>query len=147
MGKYKKPGKFILTAILLIFLAGCDENQHCKRIETGPVNIIIYPNSTEYQQLNVPGGWLYLTAYPPSKGILVYRYSNYEFRAYERTCPYDPEDPNAIILADSSGLFAYDTVCGSRFLLTDGYPIDGPAQCPLTQFYTSYDGNKLRIYY
>jgi len=140
----------VITFGIIAFLIpySCEDTKKCPRIETGPVDITIFPNSTEYQELNVIGGWVHLTSRPPSKGIIVYRSSQDEFMAYERSCPYHPENPDARVTVDEDfGNIAKDTVCGSLFILTDGYPIDGPASCPLTQYNTSYDGVRLRIFY
>lgn len=139
----------VSAAILFLGLCwGCSDYQQCKRIETGPVDITIYPNSTEYQELNVSGGWVHLTSRHPSKGIIVYRNSQNDFKAYERACPHAPEDPDAIVSVEQdNGMAASDSVCGTRFLLVDGHPFDGPEPCPLTEYRTDYDGYRLRIYY
>jgi len=145
----KTPRTFtiLVVSFFMIFNAGCGDEKHCQQYSDVPVNITIYPNSTEYQELNTVNGWLYLTAPRPSKGIIVYRTGLDHFRAYDRTCPHDPENPDAILQVDKETvLFAYDTVCGSRFILTSGYPLDGPAKCPMIQYRTSYDGNRLRIF-
>lgn len=139
--------KFLILSLSILFSVGCGDEKHCKQYADIPVNISINPNSTEYQELNNVGGWVYLTARKPSKGIIVYRSTLNHFQAYERTCPHDPENPDAILEVDEETvLFAYDSVCGSRFILTDSYPFDGPAQCPMMQYRTSYDGQTLRIY-
>lgn len=139
----------IFTGIIAMSLQySCEDTKKCRRIETGPVDITVYPNSTEYQELNAVGGWAHITSRPPSKGIIVYRVSQNEFMAYERACPFHPNNPDArVTVEEDFGNIARDTVCGSRFILTDGYPIEGPASCPLTQYNTSYDGSRLRIFY
>ncbi|MDZ7774787.1 MAG: hypothetical protein U5L09_03800 [Bacteroidales bacterium] len=98
--KTKKARKIItIPALLLILILwqGCSDYQQCKRIETGPVDITIYPNSTEFQELNVVNGYVHLTSRPPSKGIIVYRYSQDQFKAYERSCPHAPDNPDAVV--------------------------------------------------
>lgn len=136
------------TALFANFFTGCSDKEQCKRIQTGPLDITIYPNATEYQELNVVNGYVHLTGRPPGKGIIVYRFSQDVFKAYERSCPHAPNDAEAIVTVDEeSGMFAYDSICQTRFLLTDGYPFDGPTPCPLTEYRTSYDGSRLRIYY
>ncbi len=145
-----KIKKYILFTVLfstIVSLWSCSGSDECKQLEIGYVDFYIYPNSTEYQELNVINGWVHLTAPPPSKGIIVYRYSNNSFMAYERTCPHDKNNKHAIVTVDEeTGMFAKDTVCNTRYIITDGYPLDGPGVCPLTQYKTSYDGERLRIY-
>jgi nitrite reductase/ring-hydroxylating ferredoxin subunit len=99
-----------------------------------------------YSELNIVGGWVYLTAEQPSRGIIVYRFSMDEFRAYERTCPYDPDHAAARVEVEATDVTAVDSLCGSKFLLTDGQPFKGPATLPLKQYQTYYDGNTLHIY-
>jgi len=99
-----------------------------------------------YSQLNVVGGWVYLTADAPSRGIIVYKLSQDEFKAYERICPYDPDMINARVQVEKSSVTGIDSLCGSRFILTDGQPFKGPATLPLKQYQTAYDGNTLHIY-
>jgi|AntRauTorcE11898_2_1112593.scaffolds.fasta_scaffold01575_8 nitrite reductase/ring-hydroxylating ferredoxin subunit len=149
--KTKKARKIITIPALLLTLLlwqGCSDYQQCKRIETGPVDITIYPNSTEFQDLNVVNGYVHLTSRPPSKGIIVYRYSQDQFKAYERSCPHAPDNPDAVVtVEEDNGMVATDSVCGTRFLLIDGSPFEGPESCPLTEYRTDYDGFRLRIYY
>ncbi len=148
--KYMKKAKnILLIAVLLITfgLWGCDPSQECVDVKKAYVDFYIYPNSTEYQELNAINGWVHLTAPNPSKGIIVYRYSHNLFMAYERTCPHDKNNPHAIVSVDEkTGMFAKDTICNTRYIITDGYPLDGPGICPLTQYKTSFDGERLRIY-
>ncbi|MCF8309737.1 MAG: hypothetical protein K9I68_12070 [Bacteroidales bacterium] len=146
--KYKKHLlKGILSILLISLTVSCDKENQCEILADVPVNITIYPNSTEYQELNTVNGWLYLTARKPSKGIIVFRAGPDRFKAYERTCPHDPENPDARLQVDEeTTLIAYDTVCGSQFVLTTGQPFDGPAQCPMKEYQTNYNGNELRIY-
>jgi nitrite reductase/ring-hydroxylating ferredoxin subunit len=110
------------------------------------VDIYIKPNSTEYLELNPVGGWVYLTAQYPSRGILVYRISMDEFMAYERTCPHDPDKDCARIQVESSGTTAVDSCCMSRYIMHDGSPFQGPSKRPLKQYRTNYDGITLHIF-
>jgi hypothetical protein len=83
------------------------------------------------------------------RGIIIYRASDIEFMAYERTCTYDPDETCSKLYIDpNSSLFAVDTCCGSTFLLLDGSPTTGPATISLKQYRTLYDAanSKLRVY-
>jgi hypothetical protein len=131
---------------MLFFLAigvGCKKDK-TDTIPTTPVNFYIEPNSTMYLQLNIPGGWLYLTG--GTRGILVYRITNDEFRAFDRACPNEPTNTNAYIKVESSNTTAIDSLCGSRFVLLDGSVIKGPATRGLLQYNAVYDGQYLHIY-
>lgn len=132
--------------LILILVPSCAKDKDYDEIPFAHVNIYINPNSTFYFELNNQGGWIYLVAEQPSRGILVYRVSQNEFMAYERTCPYDPFEPDARIEVEASNITCACPVCESKFILLDGTPFDGPARRPLKQYRTSYNGNILHIY-
>ena len=157
MKRLMKTRTLFLGAIVLfagaIALEGCNKDENAL-IDPGYVNITINPNSPEYIELNNVGGWAYLYANPPSRGIIVYRFTQDEFKAYERTPTYKPEqcctttstESCARIIVDDSGILAVDTCSGSEYLLLDGSVTKGPATIPLYAFKTVYDGNMLQIY-
>jgi hypothetical protein len=115
------------------------------------VNITINPNSTEYQGINTVGGWIYIpqSLVPPeSRGIIVYRITQNEFMAYERTPPYEPDqccnaDGCTALIVDMP--FVDDTCTGSQYQILDGSPFDGPSNIPLIRYTTYYDGLVLQI--
>lgn len=107
------------------------------------MNFFIDPNSTEYLDLNAPGGWVYVTG--GYRGILIYRLTITEFLAYERTCPYDPEIPEARVEVEESEVTCACPVCGSKYILLDGSPFEGPSPYLLKQYRTTYDGSLLYI--
>ncbi|MDD2527156.1 MAG: Rieske (2Fe-2S) protein [Lentimicrobiaceae bacterium] len=126
---------------LLIIFTGCDKENEATQIPYIYVNFEIYPNTLDF----IPEtGYIYVTG--GYKGIIIYRLFSDEFMAYERACPHDPLVEGARIQVESSGIIAVDSVCGSRFLLTDGSPLKGsPATRPLKQYRTNYDGYVLRV--
>ncbi|HRY31536.1 MAG TPA: hypothetical protein P5531_01055 [Bacteroidales bacterium] len=137
----------LLTGVLLVQIAGgCKKDKKYDPVPYAYVNIFIDPNSTLYQNLNVIGGYEYLYVDPPSRGIIVYRISESEFVAFERTCPYDPAAACARVQVESSGITAIDSCCMSRYILLDGSPFSGPATLSLKQYQTYYNGNLLHIF-
>jgi len=129
----------------------------CKKENDDPlpyaiVNIRIEPNSTLYINLNTVGGYEYLTADYPSRGIIVYRISVTEFVAFERTCPHDPdaccsvEEGCSRLIVDKGGLIIKDECCESTYLILDGSNVEGPSVKPLKRYNTSFDGKTLHIY-
>ena len=127
---------FILVSTILFFYS-CDENNN--PIPNVYVDIYIDLTDPLYYDLQSVGGFVYITG--GVNGILIYRTSADEFRAYDRTCPYDP-DIGRIVVNDAS-LNAIDSVgCKSEFsLLLDGAVSQGPAQFPLKQYQCIYDRN------
>ncbi len=127
---------FVLLLNLFLF-SSCDENKN--PIPTVYVDIYIDLNDTQYYDLQSVGGYVYITG--GVNGILIYRSSADEFRAYDRTCPYDPDIGRVIV--NDSRLNAVDSVgCKSEFsLLLDGAVSQGPSQFPLKAYTCIYDIN------
>lgn len=139
-----KKIKFI-TYVFILFIGfnQCNGYEH-ETIPRVKVNFTIYPDDVNYLDLNHSGGYVYLTG--GVAGIIVYRVDQTTFLAYDRACPYDWEDMDAWICVEESGLTLIDENCGSRFNILDGSVINGPAQFPLLNYKTSYDGRRLRVY-
>ena len=142
------------ASILILFLFSCGKNDS-PPIEVGYVNFQIYPNSTEYLQLNNVGGWAYVSANAPSRGIIIYRMSIDEFKAFERTPTYKPDScciyyenlaECTRLIVDESSFFALDTCGGTKYLLLDGSIIEGPGSYPMVQYNTRFDGETLFVY-
>lgn len=130
---------FLLVIIPLSFNS-CGKDENRDQIPYVYVNFVMYPNTIDF----IPDGqWVYVSG--GYKGIIIYRPQSDEFHAYERACPYDPLTEGAQVIVEPSGLIAVDTVCGSRFVLLDGSPIEGPAKIPLKQYRTSWDGYALTV--
>ncbi|HLO91474.1 MAG: Rieske (2Fe-2S) protein [Chloroflexota bacterium] len=133
--------KITAIFILLISTFSCSKDENRDLIPYVYVNFTMYPNTIDFI---ATGQWAYVTG--GYKDIIIYRPMEDEFMAFERACPYDPLTENARVNVEPSGLIAVDTVCGSRFLLTDGSPIEGPSKIPLKQYRTSWDGYALQVY-
>lgn len=143
-------------ALLCTFmiLSGCGDKDENSPI--APVDITLDPNSTIYQGLNIPGGWLYLNESDgviyPSRGIIVYRLTMDQFLAFERTPPYKPDSccstsgTNCTRLIVEDDTFVVDTCTNSTFLLIDGSPFEGPARRNLWQYVAEYDGYLLYVH-
>ena len=99
-------------------------------------------NSFDYSTLNNFGGYVYISG--GVRGIIVYRKSVSEYLAFERDCPYQPQDSCALVSVDPSTLYMIDTCCSSKFDF-DGNPIAGPARFPLLQYNTYLNQNYLII--
>lgn len=145
---------FLILVPAIVVHYSCD-NDDPPPIEVGYVNFQIYPNSTEYIQLNNVGGYAYVTANEPSRGIIIYRLSYDEFKAYERTPTYKPDSCCVYyenfaectrLIVDESTVFTLDTCSGTKYLLLDGSIVEGPASYPMVQYNTKYDGETLYVY-
>ena len=133
-----------LIMLPFLVLVSCKKENPQLTIPEVYVNFFINPNSTEYLELNSPGGWVTVTG--GYRGILIYRLTLEEFFAYERTCPWDPGEEGARIEVEESGITVVCPVCGSKYILLDGSPFEGPSTYLLKQYRTTYDGSLLYVY-
>ncbi len=80
-------------------------------------------------------------------GIIIYRESDLEFYAYDRTCTLWPEHDEAVI-EDSTFFGVFECPdCRSTYLLMNGAePNSGPARYPLVDYRTSIQGDVLHIF-
>jgi nitrite reductase/ring-hydroxylating ferredoxin subunit len=134
---------FLLMALITMMTFSCKKEEQAPEIPYVYVNFILNPNGTEYIHLNVVNGWE--TVRGGYNGILVFRKSVSEFSAFERACPYDPLVAGAQVRVDESGITCFCPVCGSKFILVDGTPYEGPSHFSLKQYSTVYDGAMLYI--
>jgi nitrite reductase/ring-hydroxylating ferredoxin subunit len=133
----------ILLFLIATFSYGCKKEEKPPDIPYVYVNFSLNPNGTEYINLNPVNGWE--TVYGGYNGILIFRKSLNEFAAFERTCPYDPLVEGAKVSVEPSGITCACPVCGSKFIMVDGTPFEGPSRYPLKQYSAIYDGSMLYI--
>lgn len=133
------------TAVLFLILSSnsCEKGT-ASGIPYVPVNYQLTVSNPEFSPLLAVGGWLYIGG--GSRGIIIYRASPDEFRAFDRHCTFQVND-NCRVDMESTDVTALDEeCCESKFLIIDGAPIDGPANIGLHQYNTSFDGNTLLIF-
>ena len=136
---FKSTLKGILFGLFLL-LVSCGDETDRTEIPYIYVNFVIYPNTLHF----IPeGGYVYSSG--GYKGLIIYRPLSDQFMVYERACPYDPLEDDARVVVEDNGIIAIDSLCGSRFILTDGSPINGPATTGLKQYRTRYDGYSLTV--
>jgi nitrite reductase/ring-hydroxylating ferredoxin subunit len=130
----------------IVMIAGafaCKKEEQAPEIPYVYVNFSLNPNGTQYINLNVVNGWE--TVVGGYNGILIFRKALDEFSAFERACPYDPVTKGAQIRVDDSGITCYCPVCGSKYIMVDGTPYEGPSHFPLKAYTAVYDGGMLYV--
>jgi hypothetical protein len=134
--------KFLFILPMIFFFTDCKkEHQYVPNVY---VNLTVYVNDPQNIVLTTTGGWKYFPG--GNKGVIVYRKGINEFVAFERTCPYLPDEAASIVEVDTTNnIVMKDVSCSSQFLLSDGSPISGPAVIPLRQFHCVFDGTTLRV--
>ena len=133
---------FSLFLFILLISINCRKQQDI--VPNITVDIYLNMADPNFININAIGGAINITG--GSKGILVYRKSLTEFMAYDRNCTYQPSNSCARVQIDKSLIMAIDSCCGSKFLLTDGTVITGPAPIPLKTYRTTFDGNVVHIF-
>lgn len=148
---YYKKAKNILfilfTFTILSLLSSCaKENPVDKLIPYVRVDLQINPLSPQFvPDLSTAGNWAYLNG--GHRGIIIYNAGFGEYRAYERTAPYNyPNASSCKVSVDDSGFLAEDPCSGSKYSMLDGTPYEGPALLSLKQYRTQFDGVYLRIF-
>lgn len=140
------PAAGIIIIVCCALLNSCNKESN-GRLPLPPVNISIDPNSTIYQEINIAGGWMYLdetnNVLPPSRGIIVYRLSEDQFVAFERTPPFKPDSCcNAAKTICTALIVDYpyvlDTCTNSKYLILDGSQVSGPSNISLGMYVTEF---------
>ena len=162
MMKHLKLHLLILICVLP-FLQGCKEHPENPNRPLLLYPITIYPNTMQYQELNVVGGYVYLTpeAESTSRGLIVYRESETEFLAYDRMPPNYPDactdnqgNTKRLIVdfpfvVDKCNNAYYNILNGEIIVVEPdkipSFPVEGEVIYPLIQYHTLFDGSKLTI--
>jgi nitrite reductase/ring-hydroxylating ferredoxin subunit len=141
MNKVFKCFFYCTALILFASFIGCKKDNNA--VPVVYTDVYLYTTDPAFSPLNSISGYAYVAG--GSKGIIVFRKSQTEFMAYDRHCPYQVDKGN-MVTVDASGLLAADAACGSKFLMTDGSPNQGPAVNSLKLYQTSFDGTVLHIF-
>ena len=135
-----KPAKYLMILILLFFSCG-DENNYIRNVY---VDVEIDLSLPEFSNLNTVGNSLFIEG--GNKGIIIYRYSNYEYKIYDRNCSYEPNLECSYIDSVNS-IIAFCGCCTSAFLLDqNGSAANSPAILPLKQYNYSLNNTLLHIF-
>ncbi len=142
-------------SILFILFVGCKKDTRSVIPETY-VDFTIRLSDPLFNDLNSIGNSVVVTSnydgYNSSgymdHGIIIYRASQTEFYAFDRTCTFEEALDQTVKTESQVDLTAQCPKCGSEFVLPSyGSPtVDGPATQPLKLYYTQFDGNVLWVY-
>jgi nitrite reductase/ring-hydroxylating ferredoxin subunit len=139
--KSKFVFRLFSVLMMVVLLTTCRKEEQI--VPNVAVNITLYINDPQNVSLTSIGGWLYVNG--GNRGVVVHRISQNQFVAFDRTCPYRPDETASQVSVDSSNVILEDRSCGSKFLLSDGSAIQTPALVPLKAYTTAFDGNAIRI--
>ncbi len=138
---------FIPLLFILFAVSACPKkkakNVNDNPVPYVPVDITVYPNDPLNFKIQSIGGWLYYNG--GFNGIVIYRKSDQEFVALERTSSQFPDNAKARVYVLPNNFTLRDSISGSEWRIFDGSVTQGPAQWGLRLYGTTYDGNALRI--
>ena len=130
-----------LIIILLLFIHCGDSNEYIQNVY---VNIEIDLSLPEFSAINTVGNSMFLEG--GNKGIIIYSFSNYEYKIYDRNCSFEPSLSCSYIDSINSTI-AFCGCCSSAFLLDqNGSAANSPAILPLKQYNYSLNNTILNIY-
>jgi len=135
-----KKAKFLVLFLIIISSCG-DSNDYIRNIY---VDVEIDLSLPEFSPLNTVGNSIFIEG--GNKGIIIYRFSNYEYNIYDRNCSYEPNLECSYIDSINSTI-AMCGCCSSAFLLDqNGVAANSPAVLPLKQYNYSLNNTLLHIF-
>ncbi|MCD6065499.1 MAG: hypothetical protein K0S33_325 [Bacteroidetes bacterium] len=143
----------IIVLVLLVAVLSCKKKKN-NTTSTNPnqvntvVNVRIYKNTPDFSPLLIGGGHTYAAG--GVSGLIIYRVAmnetNGDFVAFDRNCPHEGGTNLNAKLYVMPDLMVKDTICKSKFYISNGTVANGPSVYPMKQYNTSYDGYVLHIY-
>ena len=135
-----KKAKFLVLFLIIISSCG-DSNNYIRNVY---VDVEIDLSLPEFSPLNTVGNSIFIEG--GNKGIIIYRFSNYEYNIYDRNCSYEPNLECSYIDSINSTI-AMCGCCSSAFLLDqNGVAANSPAVLPLKQYNYSLNNTLLHIF-
>jgi hypothetical protein len=134
--------KQLILTLIIIILISCGDNEDY--IQNVYVNFEIDLSLAEYSELIPLGNSVVVDG--GNKGIIIYHYSNFDYRIYDRNCSYEPSLECSFVDSINSSI-AFCNCCSSAFLLDqDGVAANSPAILPLKQYNYALDNNVLHVF-
>lgn len=137
----------LVVSSVLVLVSGCHkkktQNASNNPVPYVPVSLTLYPNDPLNFKIQSIGGWIYTNG--GINGIVVYRKSDQEFVAIERSSSQLPSNPRAKVYVLGDNFTLLDSISTSKWRIFDGSVTQGPAQWGLRLYGTTFDGSTLRI--
>jgi len=136
-----------VLAITMFFSFSCEKNKPCNVIPNVTVDFKANLDDSRLTALNVVGNAveipLNLSRYSKgyaNSGVIVYRKSEDEFLAFDRTCTFGHSNPVAVNADTEETWIAVCPECQSVYRLASyGVPDDGSkSECPLKEYHADY---------
>ncbi|CAN5139102.1 hypothetical protein BH23BAC1_BH23BAC1_00950 [soil metagenome] len=132
---------YFFSFILLFVISACDRDHFDNELPYAYVEITINTNNLQYDDLRIRG-FTYISG--GLRGIVILRDDFGNLKAFDRACPFQPENPCGLIEVAVSRFHMLDPCCNSTFNL-QGIPTGGPAINRMREYFTFVDGDFLTI--
>ena len=159
----KNKSIIVLALLAACFLQSCRDVIENPNYPNAYINFTINLNQTEYADLRHVSGFAYVTSdlLSTSRGIIIYRLYQDEFRAYDRlppnyhnACTDSQGNTNRLVVeggfwvVDHCNNAYYNIINGDIFIDNDTMVpnFDCSVVYPLIQYHTVFDGTTLRVY-
>lgn len=131
-----------MLAATALGLTACNSGSNAQpQIPLAIVNEVLFLTDQQNSALRFDNGAVYTKG--GLRGLIVVRQNAGTYLAFDRTCPYQPQDTCARVRIEP--LFRlFDPCCQSQFSFT-GQPQGGPATLPMRRYSTALSGNTLTI--
>jgi nitrite reductase/ring-hydroxylating ferredoxin subunit len=139
MDQKSKINRFYIISIVLLIFIGCGQENDEHTVPFTYVNITITLQDPEYIELNAPGNRIFVTGGYNNNGIVIYRSSFYDFKAFDRTCTFNVPDNCRVDGSTNSTVLVKCKCCGSEYELNSGSASKGPSGIPLKQYKTYFN--------
>jgi hypothetical protein len=149
---------FLITLIIALTLGSCNKKNDV--IPDVDVDFYIRLTDPQFTMLNAFGNAALisrntnnigrLAAGYDNNGIIIFSWVDFEFYAYDRTCPHDYELNQKSIAVDidpSNSMNAICPECGTNYSLgAGGTPSGGIGRYPLKPYKTTFDGVNIHVW-
>jgi nitrite reductase/ring-hydroxylating ferredoxin subunit len=135
--------KFLLLTVSIISL-GFFSCGKANPVPSVPVNFEASITDPRLAGLGIAGGAVVLGGYGVA-GLVIYHTPADTYVAYDRCSSYQPEKKCAVTL-DATNFTVTDPCSGSKFSLSDGTPVKGPATQSLRAYRVSTTQFTIQVY-
>lgn len=147
--------KILLIALFLLIFVTCTKKKE-EIIPNTYVNFTIRLDDPKFTDLHAIGNSIIVTSEYAGRssagydynGIIVYRFSEDEFYAFDLTCPFNIDKSISVTTENASDPIAKCPECSSEYVLPSlAFPTEkGPSGIPLKQYNTNFDGVTISVY-
>lgn len=132
--KHVWSGIVLVALLSLVSCRGCKDRDDI--LQPFPVDITININEPAYFSLTAVGGWIYYNT--GTAKVILHRRTLDDIMCYDNRSPYNVSAGCTMSVQDDN-VSIKDNCSDSKWLLTDGTLLNGPASRPLLQYQTTFN--------